>query len=37
MIILDGSICRLLEKIGAPFGQPEWSALSLIQNPDFVF
>ena len=37
MIILDGGIGRHLEKIGAPFGKPEWSALSLIQNPDFVF
>ena len=37
MIILDGGIGRHLEKIGAPFGQPEWSALSLIQDPDFVF
>ena len=37
MIVLDGGIGRHLEKIGAPFGQPEWSALSLIQDPDFVF
>ena len=26
-----------MEKIGAPFGQLEWSALSLIEDPDFVF
>ncbi len=37
MIILDGGIGRHLEKIGAPFSQPECSALSLIQDPDFVF
>ena len=37
MIVLDGGIGRHLKKIGAPFGQPEWSALSLIQDPDFVF
>ena len=37
MIVLDGGIGRHLEKIGAPFGQPEWSALSLIEAPDFVF
>ena len=37
MIILDGGIGRHLEKIGAPFGQPEWSALSLIQDPDYVY
>ena len=37
MIVLDGGIGRHLEKIGAPFGQPEWSALSLIQDPDFVY
>jgi len=36
MIVLDGGIGRHLEKMGAPFGQPEWSALSLIQEPDFV-
>ena len=37
MIVLDGGIGRHLEKIGAPFGQPEWSALSLIQDSDFVY
>ena len=36
MIVLDGGIGRHLEKMGAPFGQPEWSALSLIQEPDIV-
>jgi len=36
MIVLDGGIGRHLEKLGAPFGQPEWSALSLIKEPDFV-
>jgi Homocysteine/selenocysteine methylase (S-methylmethionine-dependent) len=24
MIVLDGGIGRHLEKLGAPFGQPEW-------------
>ena len=36
MIVLDGGIGRHLEKMGAPLGQPKWSALSLIQEPDFV-
>lgn len=36
MLILDGGIGRHLKKIGAPFGQPEWSALALIEDPSFV-
>ena len=36
MQILDGGIGRHLKKIGAPFGQPEWSALALIEEPSFV-
>ena len=36
MLILDGGIGRHLKKIGAPFGQPEWSALALIEDPLFV-
>jgi S-methylmethionine-dependent homocysteine/selenocysteine methylase len=34
--ILDGGMGRELQRIGAPFRQPEWSALSLIENPNMV-
>ncbi|PSH65196.1 homocysteine S-methyltransferase family protein [Phyllobacterium sophorae] len=34
--ILDGGMGRLLERLGAPFRLPEWSALSLIEAPSFV-
>jgi S-methylmethionine-dependent homocysteine/selenocysteine methylase len=34
--ILDGGMGRELNRIGAPFRQPEWSALALIEGPDFV-
>ena len=34
--ILDGGMGRHLEAMGAPFRQPEWSALSLLEAPDFV-
>lgn len=34
--ILDGGMGRLLERLGAPFRLPEWSALSLIEAPGFV-
>jgi len=34
--ILDGGTGRELARIGAPFAQPEWSALALIEAPDFV-
>lgn len=34
--VLDGGMGRLLERLGAPFRLPEWSALSLIEAPDFV-
>ncbi len=34
--VLDGGMGRLLERIGAPFRLPEWSALSLIEAPEFV-
>jgi S-methylmethionine-dependent homocysteine/selenocysteine methylase len=34
--ILDGGMGRELKRIGAPFRQPEWSALALIEAPDFV-
>ena len=34
--LLDGGMGRELKRIGAPFRQPEWSALALIEAPDFV-
>ncbi|MDQ0321991.1 homocysteine S-methyltransferase [Pararhizobium capsulatum DSM 1112] len=34
--ILDGGMGRLLERLGAPFRLPEWSALSLIEAPEYV-
>ncbi len=34
--ILDGGISRELQRLGAPFRQPEWSALALIETPDLV-
>jgi S-methylmethionine-dependent homocysteine/selenocysteine methylase len=35
-ILLDGGTGRELRRIGAPFRQPEWSALALIEAPHFV-
>lgn len=34
--ILDGGMSRELVRVGAPFRQPEWSAFSLIEAPEFV-
>lgn len=34
--LLDGGMSRELTRIGAPFQQPEWSALALIQAPEKV-
>jgi S-methylmethionine-dependent homocysteine/selenocysteine methylase len=34
--ILDGGMGRLLERLGAPFRLPEWSALALIEAPEYV-
>ena len=34
--ILDGGMGRELKRMGAPFQQPEWSALALMQGPQFV-
>ena len=34
--ILDGGMSRELMRLGAPFRQPEWSALALIESPDHV-
>ena len=36
VIILDGGIGRQLQANGAPFGQPEWSALALMEAPQTV-
>ena len=36
MKILDGGIGRYLKEIGAPFQQPEWSALALMEDPSSV-
>lgn len=36
MRLLDGGMGRELQRIGAPFRQPEWSALALIEAPEFV-
>lgn len=36
IILLDGGMGRELKRIGAPFRQPEWSALALIEGPDYV-
>lgn len=36
MIILDGGMGRELLRIGAPFRQPEWSALALMETPALV-
>ena len=36
MTLLDGGTGRELLRMGAPFRQPEWSALTLIEAPDFV-
>ena len=35
-IILDGGMGRELERMGAPFKQPEWSALALMEAPETV-
>ena len=34
--ILDGGMGRELKRMGAPFRQPEWSALALLEGPQFV-
>jgi len=36
VILLDGGTGRELMRLGAPFRQPEWSALALIEAPDYV-
>lgn len=34
--IVDGGMGKFLRRLGAPFRQPEWSALALIESPDHV-
>jgi S-methylmethionine-dependent homocysteine/selenocysteine methylase len=34
--LLDGGTGRELMRLGAPFRQPEWSALALIEAPEYV-
>lgn len=34
--LLDGGMGKELRRIGAPFRQPEWSALALIESPESV-
>lgn len=36
MLVLDGGMGRELERMGAPFRQPEWSALALYESPESV-
>ncbi len=36
LTLLDGGMGKELRRIGAPFRQPEWSALALIEAPDMV-
>ncbi len=36
VLLLDGGMGKHLERHGAPFRQPEWSALALIEDPDSV-
>ncbi|MBF8766799.1 MULTISPECIES: homocysteine S-methyltransferase family protein [Pseudomonas] len=36
MVILDGGMGRELQRSGAPFRQPEWSALALTEAPEAV-
>jgi len=34
--VLDGGMGRELARMGAPFRQPEWSALALLEGPEWV-
>ncbi|MEN9823232.1 MAG: hypothetical protein RLZ04_1658 [Actinomycetota bacterium] len=36
VLVLDGGMGRELMRIGAPFRQPEWSALALLEGPEWV-
>lgn len=35
-VLLDGGTGRELMRLGAPFRQPEWSALALMEAPEYV-
>ncbi|NRD75584.1 homocysteine S-methyltransferase family protein [Shewanella sp. VB17] len=35
-VILDGGMGRELQRIGAPFQQPQWSAQALIEAPHYI-
>jgi S-methylmethionine-dependent homocysteine/selenocysteine methylase len=35
-MLLDGGTWRELLRLGAPFRQPEWSALALMEGPEYV-
>jgi S-methylmethionine-dependent homocysteine/selenocysteine methylase len=37
VVLLDGGMGRELERRGAPFRRPEWSALTLMEAPHFVY
>ncbi|MEE2997019.1 MAG: homocysteine S-methyltransferase family protein [Pseudomonadota bacterium] len=34
--IMDGGMGRQLQRSGAPFRQPEWSALALMEDPSYI-
>lgn len=34
--VMDGGMGKELKRIGAPFRQPEWSALALMEGPEWV-
>lgn len=36
IVVLDGGMGRQLERSGAPFRQPEWSAWALMEAPHTV-
>lgn len=36
LTILDGGMGRELARLGAPFKQPEWSALAMMEAPEIV-
>ncbi len=36
LTILDGGMSRELQRLGAPFRQPEWSALAMMETPEIV-
>lgn len=36
VVVIDGGMGKELHRIGAPFAQPEWSALALMEDPSSV-